>query len=183
MTYLLLFLTVSVALSGCTTALLVGAYDVVTDERSLETQSNDAGIAHTIRSELLEAGLEEFLAMDVHCHQGLVVLAGLVESGSAAGARAVAIARRTHGVRRVEAYFLRNRNSYLGDIGIRTKFLTRIVLDTDLRAAQVDLSVINGHVVLAGVVEGRPRIEAIVRHARAVEGVNVVKSYLQLKRS
>lgn len=179
MTYLLL-VAIGIALSGCTTALFV-AYDVVTDERSVETQANDAGTANTIRGELLQVGLEEFLAVDVHVHRSLVVLAGVVEPGSVAGARAVAIARRTPGVRRVETHFLPNRVSYLGDTGIKTTFLTRIVLDMDLRTAQVDLSVINGHVILAGVVDGRPRIQAIVRHARAVEGVKVVKSYLQLK--
>ncbi len=170
------------ALSGCTTVLLV-AYDVATDERSIEAQASDAGIAHAIRGELLEASLRTFHAVDVHCHRGVVVLVGVVEPGDDAGARAVAIARRTPGVRRVQTYFLPSRTSTLADIEIGTRFLSRIALDRDLRVAQVDFSVINGHVVLAGVVDGRPRITAIVRHARGVDGVKVVKSYLQLKGS
>jgi osmotically-inducible protein OsmY len=181
MTYLLL-VAIGIALSGCTTALLV-AYDVATDERSIEAQASDAGIGNTIRGELLEAGLQKFHAVDVHCHRGVVLLAGVVEPGNDAGVRAVAIARRTDGVRRVQTYFLPSRASSLDDIEIGARFLSRIALDTDLRVAQVDFSVINGHVVLAGVVDGRPRIQAIVRHARAVEGVKVVKSYLQLKGS
>jgi osmotically-inducible protein OsmY len=167
-------------LGGCTLVVL-GAYDVATDARALEVQHTDAAIANTIRSELMEAGLRRFLAVDVFCHQGLVVLTGVTEPGSDAGTRALAIARRQEGVRRVETYFFSNRPSRIGDVDIGTRFFGRIVLDIDLRLAHVDFAVINGHLVLAGVVNDRGEMDAILRHARSVTGVRAVKSYLQLR--
>jgi osmotically-inducible protein OsmY len=169
-----------VGLGGCTLAVL-GAYDVATDARGFETQHTDAAIANTIRSELMEAGLRRFLAVDVFCHQGLVVLTGVTEPGSDAGTRAVAIARRQEGVRRVESYFFANRPSRVTDVGIGAKFFGRIVLDLDLRQAHVDFAVINGHLVLAGVVRDQAELDAILHHARAVSGVRAVKSYLQFR--
>ncbi len=40
---------------------------------------------------------------------------------------------------------------------------------------------INGNGVLAGVVDRQAKIDAVVRHARAVEGVTGVKSDIQIK--
>jgi osmotically-inducible protein OsmY len=167
-------------LSGCTLVVL-GAYDAATDARAFSVQQTDGAIANTIRSELVEAGLRRFLAVDVFCHQGLVVLTGVTEPGSDAGTRALAIARRQEGVRRVETYFFPNRLSRIGDVGIGTRFFGRIVFDVGLRQAHVDFVVLNGHLVLAGVVDSQAEMEAILRHARSVGGVKVVKSYLQLR--
>jgi hyperosmotically inducible protein len=179
----LLVLTAAAAaltLNGCTLVVL-GAYDMATDARPLPVQSDDGLIANTIRGELFEAGLRKFLAVDVFCHQGLVVLTGVERPGTDAAARAIAIARRQPGVRRVETYFFATRLSRSTDFGISTRFLGRVILDASLWAAQVDFAVINGHLILAGVVDGPPRLEAIIRHARSVEGVTTVRSYLQLK--
>jgi osmotically-inducible protein OsmY len=176
----LLTVALLVGLGGCTLAVL-GAYDVATDARGFETQHTDAAIANTIRSELMEAGLRRFLAVDVFCHQGLVVLTGVTEPGSDAGSRAVAVARRQEGVRRVESYFFANRPSRVTDVRIGAKFFGRIVLDLDLRQAHVDFAVINGHLVLAGVVRDQAELDAILHHAGAVSGVRAVKSYLQFR--
>jgi osmotically-inducible protein OsmY len=171
---------VAPTLGGCTLAVL-GAYDVATDARAFSVQQTDGAIANTIRSELMEAGLRPFLAIDVFCHQGLVVLTGVTAPGTDTAARAVAIARRQEGVRRVETYFFANRPSPLTDVTIGTRFFTRIVFDLGLRQAFVDFAVINGHLVLTGVVRDRAELQAVLEHARSVSGVRVVKSYLQLR--
>ncbi len=171
---------VATLLSSCTLVVL-GAYDAATDARAFSVQQTDGAIANTIRSELMEAGLQRFLAVDVFCHQGLVVLTGVTEPGSDAGARAVAIARRQEGVHRVESYFFANRPSRMTDFAIGTRFFGRMVFDLALRQAHVDFAVINGHLVLAGVVASRSELEVVLHHARSVSGVKIVKSYLQLK--
>jgi hypothetical protein len=74
-----------VTLGGCTTVVVLGAYDIATDARALPVQQTDGAIAKTIRSELMETGLRPFLAVDVFCHQGLVVLTGVTAPGSDAG--------------------------------------------------------------------------------------------------
>jgi osmotically-inducible protein OsmY len=169
----------ALTLNGCT-LLVLGAYDMATDARPVAVQSDDGSIASAIRGELFEAGLRRFLAIDVFCHQGLVVLTGVAEPGTEAAARAIAIARRQPGVRRVETYFFAARHSRAADYGIGSRFFGRLLLDPGVRAAQVDFAVINRHLVLAGVVADRARLQAILRHARAVDGVRAVRSYLQL---
>jgi hyperosmotically inducible protein len=167
-------------LAGCTTVASTG-YGTAVDERPLAVQAEDAKIATKVKTGLLDSGAKNLVAFDVYCHQGLVVLAGVVEPGSSAGQQAVAIARRVEGVRRVETYFLPGRPSTASDLAISAKLKARIVGDGDLKAPQVDWSVIAGHVVLVGVVDRPAKIDAVVRHARAVDGVTAVKSYIQLK--
>jgi osmotically-inducible protein OsmY len=97
-------------LAGCTT-IASQAYSSATDERSLAVQAEDTKIATKIKKGLLDTGAKNLLAIDVFCHQGLVVLAGVVEPGSNAGQQAVTIARGVEGVRRVETYYLPSRAS------------------------------------------------------------------------
>jgi hyperosmotically inducible protein len=176
----LLIPLLALLLAGCTTV-ASQAYSSATDERSLAVQAEDTKIATKIKKGLFDTGAKNLLAIDVFCHQGLVVLAGVVEPGSNVGQQAVAIARGVEGVRRVETYYLPSRASTTGDLAIGAKLKARIVGDGDLKAAQVDMSVINGTVVLAGVVDRQAKVDAVVRHARAVEGVTGVKSYIQIK--
>ena len=81
-------------------------YEAATDERSLGTQAEDAKIATSIRTSLLNTNTKALSALDVFCYQGLVVIAGVVEPGSPLGDQAVRIARGASGVKRVETYFL-----------------------------------------------------------------------------
>jgi osmotically-inducible protein OsmY len=55
-----------------------------------------------------------------------------------------------------------------------------MVGDSDLMAAQVDMTAIDGHVVLVGVVSSRAKVEKIIAIARATDGVKAVKSFIQV---
>ncbi len=167
-------------LTGCTT-IASQAYSSATDERSLAVQAEDTKIATKIKKGLFDTGAKNLLALDVFCHQGLVVLTGVVEPGTKVGDQAVAIAKSVEGVKRIETYFLSARPSTTSDFGISAKLKARIIGDGDLKASQVDMAVIAGHVVLTGVVDRQAKIDAIVRHARAVDGVTAVKSFIQIK--
>ncbi len=139
-----------------------------------------AAIATKIRKGLLDTGVKNLMALDVFCHRGVVVLVGVVEPGSKLGERGVAIAGSIEGVKRVETYLVPAQPSKLSDFTISTKLKARIIGDGDLKASQVDMAVIAGHVVLTGVVDRQAKIDAVGRHARAVEGVTTVKSYMQI---
>ena len=128
-----LALALAVLLTGCTTVAST-AYKSATDERSLAVQADDTKIATKIKKGLLDTGVKNLLALDVFCHQGVVVLAGVVEPGSKAGEQCVAVAKSTEGVRRVETYFLPNRPSTAGDLAISAKIQARIIGDGDLKA-------------------------------------------------
>src|SRR3990172_4095656 len=118
--------------------------------------------------------------LDVFCRNGVVVLAGVVEGGSRAGTEAGTLAGRAEGVKRVETYFLPAQPSKLDDFTIKRKINAKLVRDGDLKAGQVDMAVIAGHVVLVGIVDRPEKIDKIIAHARATDGVVVVKSFIQL---
>ena len=120
------------------------------------------------------------LGLSVFCHQGLVVLAGVIADPQI-GDKAVAVARAVEGVKRVETYFLPGQPAPLQDLQITLKIKAKIIGDGALRVSQVDMAVIAGHAVLTGVVDRPEKIDQIMRHARAVEGVVAVKSFLQLQ--
>lgn len=161
-------------LTGCVTA-----YKAATEERSLSVFVEDNVITARIKKAFLDAA-PQALALSVFCHRGRVVLAGVV-ADPRLGERAVALARAVEGVRSVETYFLPAQPAPLRDLELAARIKARLVGDLTLRVTQVDMVVVAGHAVLTGVVDGPDRVDRIVRHARAVEGVLAVKSFLQLK--
>ncbi len=165
--------------AGCTTAARTG-YEVATDERTVATQTSDTQIALTIKKRLLESTVKGTGSLDVYCRNGIVVLAGVVERGSQAGSEGTTIARRVDGVKRVDTYFLPEQPSQVSDFTIKQKINAKMVGDGDLKAAQVDMSVIAGHVVLVGVVNSRAKVDKIIGHARSTDGVVAIKSFIQV---
>lgn len=171
-----LALLLALLLAGCTTI-----YQSATEERSVGEQVDDTKLKATIQKRLLDSGVKTLSAVDVFCHLGLVVLTGVIEPGSKVGEQAVTIARGVEGVRRVETYFVTSRPSRTSDIGISAKLKTKVVADTGLRASQVDWSVLAGNVVLVGVVDRPEKVDQVIRHARTIDGVVGVKSFMQVK--
>jgi len=163
-------------LAGCTTI-----YQSATEERSVGEQASDAKLKATVQKRLLDAGFKTLTGVDVFCHLGLVVLTGVVEPGSKVGDDAVRIARGVEGVQRVETFFVTKRPSRASDLGISAKLNGKIIADMSLKTSQVDWAVLAGNVVLVGVVDARDKIDAIVRHARSLDGVTNVRSFMQVK--
>ncbi|OGL09872.1 MAG: hypothetical protein A3F92_07685 [Candidatus Rokubacteria bacterium RIFCSPLOWO2_12_FULL_71_22] len=169
----------ALAVAGCFTIARTG-YDAATDERSLDTQRADTRITLAIKKALLGSSVKGTGGLDVFCRNGVVVLAGVVEGGSRAGTEAGTLAGRAEGVKRVETYFLPAQPSKLDDFTIKRKINAKLVRDGDLKAGQVDMAVIAGHVVLVGIVDRPEKIDKIIAHARATDGVVVVKSFIQI---
>ncbi len=78
-------------LSGCLGMAKEG-YDSATDERSVGKQAGDAEIWGQIKGDLLQSDVKGSDKISVFCRNGIVVLAGVVASGSQAGTEAVTIA-------------------------------------------------------------------------------------------
>lgn len=169
----------AVLLAGCFSVVSTG-YEAATEERSLATQKADTQIVLTIKKNFLESSVKGLSRLDVFSRNGVVVLAGVVQSGSQAASEAVSIARRVEGVKGVETYFVPNRPSFVNDFAIKQKINAKLVGDVNLKAGQVDMSVLAGHVVLVGLVDRREKIDKIIAHARSVDGVVAVKSFIQV---
>jgi osmotically-inducible protein OsmY len=98
-------------LAGCNpyiaaTTVVRETYGTATDLRSVSTQESDTKIEAQLKAALLASPVKGTSGIDVFCRQGIVLLAGVVPSGSAAGQEAVKVARETAGVKRVETYFV-----------------------------------------------------------------------------
>ncbi|MBI4591123.1 MAG: BON domain-containing protein [Candidatus Rokubacteria bacterium] len=169
-----LVLFLALGLAGCDIP-----YKIVTEERPFSVLVDDETITLKIKKRFFDS-LPAALALTVFCHQGLVVLAGVVQAPKL-GERAVETARAVEGVKRVETYFVPSQPAPFGDLGISARIKAKIIGDMDLRLSQVDMAVIAGHAVLTGVVDRQEKIDRIIRHAQSVEGVVTVKSFLQLK--
>jgi hyperosmotically inducible periplasmic protein len=177
----LVFLMLVMFLSGCMTAAHV-VYDVATDERPVGRQADDLEIWGTVKNDIMESGMEGTGDISVFCRNGIVVLAGVVAHGSKTGKEAVKIARGAPGVRKVETYFFPSQPSPLNDFAIKEKIHFKMVEDPELKADQIDMEVIDGHVVLVGVVNSRAKVKRIIAIAHDTTGVRAVKSFIQIQR-
>jgi osmotically-inducible protein OsmY len=174
------FLILPVLLTGCFGIAATGGYDVATDQRSVGKQIDDAGIRGQIEKDLEQSRVEGIAKISVFCRNGIVVLAGVVANGSGVGKEAVRIARQVQGVKKVETYFLPSQQSQISDFEIKKKIHYKMVGDSDLKADQVDMTVIDGHVVLIGAVSSGAKINKIIAIAHATQGVKAVKSFIQV---
>ena len=168
-------------LAGCSPYVLAAkeSYEVATDPRSLVTQATDAEAEVQIKAALLASPVNGTSGLDVYCRQGVVVLAGMVPSGSRAGRAAVDIARQAPNVKKVETYFVTHRPSWERDVAIKEEIRTALIADPVLVSSRVDIAVYAGHVVLIGAVASREHVEKFISDARSVSGVMSVTSYIQ----
>jgi hyperosmotically inducible periplasmic protein len=170
-----------VALAGCSPYVLAAkeSYEVATDPRSLVTQATDTEAEVQIKAALLASPVNGTSGLDVYCRQGVVVVAGMVPSGSQAGRAAVDIARKAPNVKRVETYFVSRRPSWENDVAIKEQIRAVLVADPVLVSSRVDIAVYAGHVVLVGAVASRANVEKFISDARSVSGVVSVTDYIQ----
>jgi osmotically-inducible protein OsmY len=167
--------------TGCTTAIIV-TYQTLSDVRTLHEQHEDARIMGTVKDDLAnKRGVGSALQIHVFSHLGRVVVAGIVEPGSTLGTDAIAVARAVPGVRRVESVFLAARPSYPRDLTISLKLDAKIVTDLDLRRSQIEWTVLAGTVVLTGVVDDAPKVARVVEHAKSIDDVIAVRSFIQVR--
>jgi osmotically-inducible protein OsmY len=166
--------------AGCVTMAATMIWDTATDERSVLEQADDGRIATRIRLAILKADFKALDAVSVFSHRGHVVLVGVAPAGSALPRQVAALANGVEGTKRVNTYFVTARVSRYDDFIMGLEVRSNIIGDMRLKAAQVDVAVVGGHVVLTGLMDRNEKIAAAVAHARAVGGVVKVKSFIDL---
>ena len=176
-----LLATVALSQTACTTTLVV-AYQTLTDVRTMEEQTDDARIMGTIKDQLAtKQGVGSALQVHVFAHLGRVVVAGIVPPASPLAADAVAVARAVPGVRKVDMVFVPIRPSYPRDLTVSLKLDAKIVADLDLRRSQLEWTVLGGTVVLTGVVDDPGKVARAVAHAKSIDNVTAVRSFIQVR--
>jgi len=173
---LLAALALALACSGCGTV-----YSAARDQRSVGTIADDKGIESAIKYELLRDEIVKGLDIAVYAFRGNVFLVGVIER-QIQQSRAVAIAKAQQGVREVQTYLLEKQKASLGrffdDTAITAGVKAKLIKDTRIKSTQIEVKTILGHVVLLGLTASRQMADLAVAHARSVENVQAVKSFM-----
>ncbi len=182
-----LLLGAAVALSGCAGAVVgAGATSGVSlaQERSIGDAIDDASISTQLSTKLLEDSFQLFRDVDHEVVEGRVLLTGKVEQPESR-LRAEALAWKIEGVKEVanaiqvttEGGF----QSFARDVRISTELRGKIIGDPDVNGINYSLETVNGTIYLIGIAQNEAELNRVIRHARNIEGVRKVESYVRLK--
>jgi hyperosmotically inducible protein len=175
---LAMLLVLGVVLSGCSTP-----YKVAVDKRSLGTQAKDEKITMNIRSKLGEDEALKSLSLSTYCYEGNAYLVGEYEN-SKQKTRAVKLAKEVEGVKSVKNYFLRKKKGDTCGTSDNLKLVTLIkaelIKDKEISSTTIEVKAIQCNIVLLGLVSSKKEIDKAIAHAKGVQGVRSVTSYLKV---
>jgi hyperosmotically inducible periplasmic protein len=156
-------------------------YGVAVEERKTGTIAADAKIAAAIQKGFLEDSDVKALDISAYCYNGNVYLVGEYDRAPQKE-RAITIAEGIEGVRSVHTYILLKKKSdkcgTSDNLAIRGKVDAKLVADKDIWSTNIDIKVVQCNVVLLGIVKTGREITKATAHAKSVEGVRSVTSYL-----
>jgi hyperosmotically inducible protein len=152
-------------------------YESARDERSVSDQAADKKISLSIKADL--ANKDSKLALKVHVYSFLkhVYLVGAV-GDQPFRAFAMKTARGTEGVKKVTSYFKPETDTTAEDLKLAAKVRAKLVGNGDLSSTQIEQEVMNGEVVLLGMVRSQADAALAAKVAGGVPGVRKVTSFL-----
>ena len=174
-------------LSGCVGALMgagatvgVAAYD----ERGIDGVAHDTKLAAQIRASYLDADgtLATFVGIEVYERRAL--LTGLLET-EALRARAVQIAWSIDGIKDVlNEIQIKNEEGiveFAYDSWITAQLQTKMTFDPDILTINYNIETVNAVVYLIGIAQDQIELDRVLTHARSIDRVRRVVSYVRLK--
>lgn len=170
-------LALLLAAQGCGTI-----YQTAVDERSVGAQADDVQIKATIFKRFVDDPLVKAAGISTYSYYGDVYLIGEYGSREEIN-RAIRIAKGVQGVRTVTDWLLPKRvNDTCGmtdNLGILAEVKKRLIKDEDIWSTNVEVQVVQCHVVLLGLVGSKREVDAAVAHARSVPDTRGVTSFLK----
>ena len=174
---LVVALTASFLTIGCGTI-----YSAAVDTRNVRTIKSDTSIEAQIKKQLSRGEFSDLLNVSVTSFEGDVFLVGEYESVVQRD-RFVAAAEAVEGVASTSSYFVKADNNHpcgtKQNVAITSRVRTSLVKDKSIRSTNVNVRTMQCQVVLWGTVRTAEEVEKTVSHAKAVEGVQSVKSFLK----
>lgn len=165
------------AINGCGTI-----YSAAVDERNVGTIANDTAIKSKIVKKFYDDDIIKSLDISTGCYRGHVYLVGEYDT-LAQKNRAIKLAKSVEGVKHVTTYLLpRKKDDTCGsteNLEIVGKVKAKLVGDKEIWSTNIDIKSIRCKVVLYGLVGSKKEINKAIAHAKSVEGVRGVKSFLQ----
>ena len=163
--------------AGCGTV-----YKVAMDERSLGTQAKDEEITMAVRKRFVDDKTLKYLDISTYCYNGLVYLVGAYETLDQKN-RAVKLAKEVEGVKSVTDHFLpKKKNDPCGtkkNLELVARVKTELIKDKDIWSTNIEVKAVQCHIILLGLVGSQKEVSEAIAHAKSVEGVRSVASYLK----
>jgi len=176
-------LAVLIFVSGCS-IFGAGVYGVAEEERSNKAIYTDEKIKLTIDKRILG---EEINVLDyaTFCYNGDVYLIGEYEKAEQKE-KVLKIAHSVTGVKSVTTYLLPKKKidtcGKMDHAAISIRVHRLLIEDHDIHSTNIDVKVIQCHVVLLGIVGTQSEADKAVAHAQSVDGIIGVTSYLKAMR-
>ena len=165
------------AVNGCGTI-----YSAAVDERNVSTIANDTSIKGSIVKKLYDDDKIKSLDISTGCYRGHVYLVGEYDTEDQKY-RAIQIAKSVEGVKNVTTYLVpKKKDDSCGTdekLEIVGKVKAKLVGDKDIWSTNIDIKSIQCKVILYGLVGSKKEISKAIAHAKSVEGVRGVKSFLE----
>ena len=174
---LFVLLTLLPLSAGCTTI-----YKAAVEERSLSTQASDTKTKAAVLKAFVDDPKIKVLDISPECYEGHVYLVG--EYGTQAEKdRAIELAKKTEGVKKVTAYILpKKKDDPCGtkvNLTITAKVKAALIRDTSIWSTNIEVKTVQCNVVLLGIVGTKDEVNKSISYAKGVEGVHEVVSYLK----
>ncbi|WP_417520136.1 BON domain-containing protein [Minwuia sp.] len=173
--------------SGCAGALIGGGAAAgigVAQERSIGDAIDDTTIATKISAKLFDDSLRLFRDVDLEVVEGRVLLTGKVEKPEAR-LRAEELAWKTNGVKEVanaiQVTSEGGLGSYASDVRISNELRAKMVGDADILGINYSIETVSQVVYLIGIAQSQEELDRVIDHARSIDGVKKVESYVRLK--
>jgi len=152
-------------------------YESARDERSVADQAVDKKISLTIKANLADHDAKLALKVHVYCFLRQVYLVGALDN-AAYRAFAVMTAEAVENVSGVTPYFVDESDTTVDDAEIAVKVRAALIAEKKLSSTQVETEVMNGEVVLLGMVRTQADARLAIQTALSITGVTKVKSFL-----
>lgn len=161
---------------------LPSVYGAVVDERSTGEMAKDKKIEYAIIGKLADEKASNLIDISADSFRGHVYLIGEYKT-AAQRDKAIKIARSTEGVKGLSTYLLPMKEDdtcgTAENISIIASVKSRLLDDKEIWGTDVDVYSVQCNVVLVGLVKTSKEISKSIQHAKAVEDVRLVKSYLK----
>lgn len=160
-------------------------YSAAVDQRNIKTIASDTNIKLSIEKVFLDDKNIKILDISAFVYAGHAYLTGEYDT-DIQKQRAIAIARQTEGVKDVTTYLLqKKKGDFCGvtdNATLATKVKTALIKDDDIWATNINVEAVQCHIVLLGIVGTQAEINKAIAHARGVQNVRGVQSYLRVAR-
>ena len=173
-------LIAAILITGCTTI-----YKSAVDERSLGEQYDDEKITMAIRKKFNDDPQIKYFDISTYCYNGEVYLVGEYDTVSQKN-QAVKLAREVKGVKSVTDYFLpKKKDDTCGttdNLKLSTKVAADLIGDKEISSTKIEVKALQCQIVLLGLVGSADQIDKAIAHAKSVEGVRKVKSFIIIQK-